>query len=153
MAATNKLELVVEVSTNSANASIKSVNAHLSSLEATAVKTALGASSGIGRMTASRAKGATAGNLFADAIKFALNWAKDFIIGSVMMAAENVKVAASQSVEGQLGALRREFNNLHEDIGAQFQDDFKALIGNLRELVGWLRENTDLLTKFGQVAL
>jgi hypothetical protein len=289
--ATNKLELVVEVDTNRANASIKSVNTHLSSLESTAVKTARGASTGIDRMTASMAKGATAGNLFADAIKSALNWAKDFTIGSVMMAAENAKAAASlkalaqahgvgagaavrhvaaiedigfefteaahavqrliiadlelakapglaklakdaaavqgvasgealesivlaiesgasrglrtlglfvdfqkeaaiqelklgralteteekqirynavmregaqiqgahaaasQTVEGQLGALRREFNNLREDIGAQFQDDLKALIGNLRDLVGWLRENTDLLTKFGQVAL
>jgi hypothetical protein len=56
-------------------------------------------------------------------------------------------------VEGQLGALRREFNNLREDIGAKFQDDLRALIGNLRGLVGWLKENTDLLTKFGETAL
>jgi hypothetical protein len=66
---------------------------------------------------------------------------------------QGAHAAASQTVEGQLGALRREFNNLREDIGAKFQDDFKALIGNLRGLVGWLRENTDLLQKFGEVAL
>ena len=42
------------------------------SLESTAVKTARGASPGIDRLTASMAKGATAGNLFADAIKFVL---------------------------------------------------------------------------------
>jgi hypothetical protein len=35
-----ELELVVEVDTNRANASIKSVNASLSSMEASAVKTA-----------------------------------------------------------------------------------------------------------------
>jgi hypothetical protein len=242
-------------------------------------------------MTASMVKGATAGNLLADAIKSALTWAKEFTVGSVMMAAENAKAeaslkalanahgvgaaaaarqvaaieeigfeyteaahavqrlivadlelskaqglaklakdaaavqniaagealesivmaiesgasrglrtlglfvdfqkeaqiaqlqlgrtlteteekqlrynaviregakiqgahaAASQTVEGQLGALRREFNNLREDIGSQFQDDFKALIGNLRGLVGWLRENTEMLQKFGEVAL
>jgi hypothetical protein len=289
--ADNRLELVVEVDTNRANASIKSVNASLSSMEALAVKTARGAAQGIDGMTAAMVKGATAGNLFADAIKSALSWAKEFTVGSVMMAAENAKAegsfkalanahgvgaaaaarqvsaiedigfeyteaahaverlivadlelskaqglaklskdaaavqniaagealesivmaiesgasrglrtlglfvdfqkeaqiaqlqlgralteteekqlrynavtregakiqgahaAASQTVEGQLGALRREFNNLREDIGAKFQDDFKALIGNLRGLVGWLRENTDLLKKFGEVAL
>src|SRR5579885_1332081 len=289
--ADNRLELVVEVDTNRANASIKSVNASLSSMEASAVKTARGAAQGIDGMTAAMMKGATAGNLLADAIKSALAWAKEFTVGSVMMAAENAKAeaslkalanahgvgaaaaarqvaaiedigfedteaahavqrlivadlelskaqglaklakdaaavqnitageaiesivmaiesgasrglrtlglfvdfqketqiaqlqlgralteteekqlrynavmregakiqgahaAASQTVEGQLGALRREFNNLREDIGAKFQDDFKALIGNLRGLVGWLRENTDLLQKFGEVAL
>jgi hypothetical protein len=36
------------------------------------LKTARGASPAIDRMTASMAKGGTAGNLFADAIKFAL---------------------------------------------------------------------------------
>jgi hypothetical protein len=289
--ADNKLELVVEVDANRANASIKSVNASLSSMEAAAVKSARGAAQGIDGMTAAMVKGATAGNLLADAIKSALAWAKDFTVGSVMMAAENAKAeaslkalanahgvgavaaarqvsaiegigfeyteaahavqrlivadlelskaqglaklakdaaavqniaagealesivmaiesgasrglrtlglfvdfqketqiaqlqlgralteteekqlrynavmregakiqgahaAAAQTVEGQLGALRREFNNLREDIGAKFQNDFKALIGNLRGLVGWLRENTDLLQKFGEVAL
>jgi len=289
--ADNRLELVVEVDTNRANASIKSVNASLSSMETSAVKTARGAAQGIDGMTAAMVKGATAGNLLADAIKSALAWAKEFTVGSVMMAAQNAKseaslkalanahgvgaaaaarqvaaieeigfeytdaahavqrlivadlelakapglaklakdaaavqnitagealesivmaiesgasrglrtlglfvdfqkeaqiaqlqlgralteteekqlrynavmregakiqgahAAASQTVEGQLGALRREFNNLREDIGAKFQDDFKALIGNLRGLVGWLRENTDLLKKFGDVAL
>jgi hypothetical protein len=289
--ADNRLELVVEVDTNRANASIKSVNASLSSMEASAVKTARGAAQGIDGMTAAMVKGATAGNLLADAIKSALTWAKEFTVGSVMMAAQNAKAeaslkalanahgvgaaaaarqvaaiedigfeyteaahavqrlivadlelskaqglaklakdaaavqnitagealesivmaiesgasrglrtlglfvdfqkeaqiaqlqlgralteieekqlrynavtregakiqgahaAASQTVEGQLGALRREFSNLREDIGAKFQDDFKALIGNLRGLVGWLRENTDLLKKFGEVAL
>jgi hypothetical protein len=291
MPADNKLELVVEVDTNRANASIKSVNSSLSSMEASAVKTARGAAQGIDGMTAAMVKGATAGNLLSDAIKSALAWAKEFTVGSVMMAAQNAKAeaslkalanahgvgaaaaarqvasieeigfeyteaahavqrlivadlelskaqglaklakdaaavqniaagealesimmaiesgasrglrtlglfvdfqkeaqiaqlqlgralteteekqlrynaviregakiqgahaAAAQTVEGQLGALRREFNNLREDIGAKFQDDFKALIGNLRGLVGWLRENTELLQKFGEVAL
>jgi hypothetical protein len=289
--ADNRLELVVEVDANRANASIKSVNASLSSMEASAVKTARGAAQGIDGMTVAMVKGAAAGNLLADAIQSALTWAKEFTVGSVMMAAENAKAeaslkalanahgvgaaaaarqvaaieeigfeyteaahavqrlivadlelskaqglaklakdaaavqnitagealeaivmaiesgasrglrtlglfvdfqkeaqiaqlqlgralteteekqirynaviregakiqgahaAASQTVEGQLGALRREFNNLREDIGAKFQDDFKALIGHLRGLVGWLRENTDLLKKFGEVAL
>ena len=289
--ADSKLELVVEVDVNKANASIKTVNSGLSSIEQTAAKAAHGASSSVDGMTAAMVKGATAGSLLADAIKSAFAWAKEFTVGSVMMAAENAKAeaslkalanahgvgaasaarqvsaiedigfeyteaahavqrlivadlelskaqglaklakdaaavqniaagealesivmaiesgasrglrtlglfvdfqkeaqiaqlqlgralteteekqlrynaviregakiqgahaAASQTVEGQLGALRREFNNLREDIGAKFQDDFKALIGNLRGLVGWLRENADLLKKFGEVAL
>jgi hypothetical protein len=289
--ADNKLELVVEVDVNKANASIKTVNSGLSSIEQTAAKAAHGASSSLDGMTAAMVKGATAGSLLADAIKSAVAWAKEFTVGSVMMAAENAKAeaslkalatahgvgaaaatrqvaaieeigfefteaahavqrlivadmdlakaeglaklaknaaavqnvsageamdaivlsiesgasrglrtlglfvdfqkevliqelklgraltdaeekqvrynavmregakiqgahaAASQTVEGQLGALRREFNNLREDIGAKFQDDLRALIGNLRGLVGWLKENTDLLTKFGETAL
>ncbi|MCW5983511.1 MAG: hypothetical protein KIT09_35800, partial [Bryobacteraceae bacterium] len=274
-----------------ANASIKSVNTGLSNIEATAAKSARGAAQGIDGMTAAMVKGATAGNLLADAIKIALAWAKDFTVGSIRLAAENAKAEASlkalakahglsgaaaakqvalieeigfeytaaahavqrlivadmelskaeglaklakdaaaiqnvapgqalealmlaiesgasrglrtmglfvdfqkeitlqelklgralteteekqvrynavmregakiqgahaavaQTVETQLVDLRREFNNLREDIGAKFQDDVKALIGNLRGLVGWLRENSDLLVKFGQAAL
>jgi len=59
--ADNRLELVVEVDTNRANASIKSVNASLSSMEAAAVKTARGAAQGVDGMTAAMVKGATAG--------------------------------------------------------------------------------------------
>src|SRR5579883_978298 len=93
--ADNRLELVVEVDTNRANASLKSVNASLSSMEASAVKTARGAAQGIDGMTAAMVKGATDGNLLADAIKSALTWAKEFTVGSVMMAAENAKAEAS----------------------------------------------------------
>ena len=78
-----------------ANQSIKSVNASLSSMEASATKRAKGATQGIDGMTVALVKGATAGNLLADAIKGALAWAKDFTVGSVMMAAENAKAEAS----------------------------------------------------------
>jgi Holliday junction resolvasome RuvABC DNA-binding subunit len=288
--ADNKLELVITVDADKANASIKSVNAGLSSLETTAVSAARGASRSIDGMTAAMVKGATAGNLLANAIQRALGWAKEFTVGSVMLAAENAKaeagvramaqahgasaaaaarhvaaieqigfeyteaaqavkrfliadldlskaeglaklakdaaaiqnVAAGEALEqivtaiesgysrglralgifvnferealaeqlrlgralteaeekqvrynavlrerakiqgahaaiigtaeGQLGALRREFQNLREEIGARFQEDLKALIGHLRALVGWLRENADALVKFAQVA-
>ena len=52
-----------------------------------------------------------------------------------------------------MDALRREFNNVREDIGAKFQEDLKSMIGSLRGLVGWLEDKTDSLTKFGEVAL
>jgi hypothetical protein len=95
MASDNKLELVVEVDTNKANASIKSVNAGLSSMEQTAAKAARGASAGIDGMTASMVKGATAGNLIADAIKKAVEWAKNWTIEAAKMAAHESRMEAS----------------------------------------------------------
>src|ERR1039457_841683 len=74
MADHNKLELVVEVDVNKANASIKSVNTGLSSMEQAASKAARGASVGIDGMTASMVKGAAAGNSTAESIKKALEF-------------------------------------------------------------------------------
>lgn len=93
--ADNKLELVVEVDVNKANASIKTVNSGLSSIERTAAKAAHGASSSIDGMTAAMVKGATAGSLLADAIKSAVAWAQESTVGSVIMAAENARAEAS----------------------------------------------------------
>ena len=76
MANNNQLELVVTVEVDKANQSIKSVNANLSGIEAAATKSARAASGGIDGMTASMVKGATAGNLLADAIKNAIEFAK-----------------------------------------------------------------------------
>ena len=95
MADNNKLELVVEVDVNKANASIKSVNTGLSSMEQAAGKAARGASAGIDGMTASMVKGATAGNLLADAIKKGIEWAKDWTLGAVQMAAHEARLEAS----------------------------------------------------------
>jgi len=286
--ADSKLELVVTVDTDKANASIKSVNAGLSSIETTAVSAARGASRGIDGMTAAMVKGATAGNLLADAIQSALRSVKEFTFGSVMLAAENAKAEAGvramaqahgvsaaaaarhvaaieqigfeyteaaqaikrfliadldlakaeglaklakdaaaiqnvapgealetlimaiesgasrglrslglfvnferealaeqlrlgralteaeekqvrynavlregakiqgahaavlETAQGQLGALKREFQNLREEIGTRFQSDLVALLGHLRELVGWLRDNADGLVKLAQ---
>jgi hypothetical protein len=83
--ADNKLELVVQVDAHRANASIKGVNSSLSSMEAAAAKSARGAAQGIDGMTAAMVKGATAGNLLADAIQSALTWAKEFTVGSVRL--------------------------------------------------------------------
>ena len=52
-------------------------------------------SQGIDGITAAMVKGATAESLFTDAVKSALGWAKEFTVGSVMMAAENAKAEAS----------------------------------------------------------
>ncbi len=81
--ADNKLELVVEVDTNKANASIKSVNASLSSMEASAVKAARGASQGIDGMTASMARAVAAGQLIYSAITAAARALRDMTLGAI----------------------------------------------------------------------
>jgi hypothetical protein len=95
MADNNKLELVVEVDVNRANASIKSVNTGLSSMEQAASKAAHGASAGIDGMTASMVKGAAAGNLIAESIKKALEWAKEWTIEAANHAAHTDKMGMS----------------------------------------------------------
>ncbi len=87
MADNSRLELVVEVDVNKANASIKSINTGLSSMEQAATKAASGASAGIDGMTMSMVKGATAGNLLADAIQSAMRLVKEFTIDAVKDAA------------------------------------------------------------------
>ena len=95
MAADNKLELVVEVDTDRANASIKSINSGLSSIESTAAKAARGASQGIDGITVSMTKGVVAGNLFADAIKGAIEKLKEWTVGAAQMAAHEERLEAS----------------------------------------------------------
>jgi len=46
-------------------------------------------------MTASMVKGATAGNLIADAIKKAVEWTKSWTIEAAKMAAHELRMAAS----------------------------------------------------------
>jgi len=101
MASNNQIELVVTVEVDKANQSIKSVNANLSSIEATATKSAKTAATGIDGMTAAMVKGATAGNLLADAIKSALAWAKSWTVGAVEYAAHSNKILASAKALGQ----------------------------------------------------
>ena len=95
MADNNKLELVVEVDVNKANASIKSVNTGLSSMEQAASKAAHGASAGIDGMTANMVKGAAAGNLIAESIKKALEWAKEWTVEAANHAAHTDKMGMS----------------------------------------------------------
>lgn len=95
MAGNNTLKLVVEVDVNKANASIKSVSNGLSSMEQAAPKAARGASAGIDGMTASTVKGAAPGNLIAEAIKKALEWAKEWTIEAANHAAHTDKVGMS----------------------------------------------------------
>jgi hypothetical protein len=67
--------------------------------------------------------------------------------------AQGAGAAAAQAAESQMKALSREVNDLKEQIGKEFQDEFKAVVGWLREIVKWLGDNTDLLAKFGQAAV
>jgi hypothetical protein len=93
MANNNQIELVVTVEVDKANQSIKSVNANLSGIEQTAVRAARGASQGIDGMTASMIKGATAGNLLADAIKKAIAFAQEWTVEAAKEAAQAERAA------------------------------------------------------------
>ena len=87
MASDNKLELVVEVDVNKANASIKSINTGLSSMKQAAGKAARGASAGIDGLTVSMVKGSAAGNLLAGVVYFLVfphwGWRAMFFIGGI----------------------------------------------------------------------
>jgi len=83
--ADNKLELVVEVDASRANASIKGVNSSLSSLEATAVKSAGGASQGIDGMTMSMTKGVLAGQALYGALMSLARAARSMTLGAIEM--------------------------------------------------------------------
>lgn len=118
MASDNKIELVVTVEVDKANQSIKSVNANLSGIEQTAVRAARGASQGIDGMTAAMVKGATAGNLLADAIKKAIDFAREWTIEAAKGAAQ----------EERLAAVTRTMARAHGDSVAAAQKAVEAVL-------------------------
>ncbi len=111
MADNNKLELVVEVDVNKANASIKSINTGLSSMEQAAGKAARGASAGIDGLTVSMVKGSAAGNLLADSIKKALDWAKEWTLGAAQHAAHTDKMTLSMAALAKAHGVSAEASN------------------------------------------
>ena len=119
MPSDNKLELVVEVDANRANASIKSVNTNLSSIEQTAANAARGASQGIDGMTASMVKGATAGNLLADAIKRAIDFAKEWTVEAAKLAAHEERLThAGEGLAKAHGIAAGAFHRAVEEVKA-----------------------------------
>ena len=111
MADNNKLELVVEVDVNKANASIKSINTGLSSMEQAAGKAARGASAGIDGLTISMVKGSAAGNLLADSIRKALDWAKEWTLGAAQHAAHTDKMSLSMAALAKAHGVSAEASN------------------------------------------
>ena len=120
MAADNKLELVVEVDVNKANASIKSINSGLSSMERVATQAARGASAGIDGFTVSVAKGAAAGALFAGALEKVVGWLKEAGVEIVKYAA---RTEALTVVTSQLAKV----NGYQESAVARLVERIKAL--------------------------
>jgi hypothetical protein len=110
MPADNKLELVVEVDVNRANASIKSVNAGLSSMEATAVKASRGASSGIDGLTVSVAKGAAAAGVLASAFERVVGWVISQIEETSRLAARNERLLSTRSSPAPMATTRARSN-------------------------------------------
>ena len=119
MANSNQIELVVTVEVDKANQSIKSVNANLSGIEQTAVRAARGASQGIDGMTASMVKGATAGNLLADAIKKAVEFAKEWTIDAAKLAAHEERLThAGEGLAKAHGVAADAFHRAVEEVKA-----------------------------------
>ena len=98
MASDNKLELVIEVQADKANAQIKRVNQSLASIERIAVAVAKNASEGIDGMTASMVKGSLAGNLLVETIRGAAEWVKEYVAGAVEMAARTERLQIGTQV-------------------------------------------------------
>jgi hypothetical protein len=111
MASDNKLELVVEVDVNKANASIKSINTGLSSMKQAAGKAARGASAGIDGLTVSMVKGSAAGNLLADSIRKALDWVKEWTLGAAQHAAHTDKMSLSMAALAKAHGVSAEASN------------------------------------------
>lgn len=129
MAADNKLELVVEIDTNRANASIKSVNSSLSSMEAAAAKSARGASAGIDGLTASMVKGAAAGTVLGHAFERAVGWLKEY-------GAEIVKYAARTQTLGVVTNQLAKVNDYNATSVNRLVDRIKQLGVSTQEAHG-----------------
>ena len=94
-----------------ANASIKSINTGLSGMEQAAGKAALGASAGMDGLTVSMVKGSAAGNLLADSIKKALDWAKEWTLGAAQHAAHTDKMSLSMAALARAHGVSAEASN------------------------------------------
>ena len=66
---------------------------------------------------------------------------------------QGVAAAASGSAEAQSKALAREVNELREVIRENSEGISGEWVGHLRDLVGFLKDNTDWLVKFLQEAM
>lgn len=129
----NKLELVIEVDTKGANASIKSVNSSLSSMEAAALKTARGASSGIDSLTVSIAKGAAAANVLSNAFERVVGWMKEQIVETSRLAARNETLAV---VNAQLARAN-----------GYSEGSIERLVGRVKELGITTQASRDIVNK------
>jgi len=116
----NRLELVVQVDVDKANASIKSINTGLSNLESTASNAARGASRGIDGLTLSVVKGATAANLLTGAFERVVGWVREYTVESAKLAARNETLAV---VNAQL-ARANDYNG----------DAIERLVGRVKNL-------------------
>lgn len=116
---------------NRANASIKSVNQGLSTIERTAANSARGASAGIDGMPANMVKGATAGKSLADAIEKALEWAKKWTVEAANHAAQTERMQMSLTALARAhGVSTAEANKAVETIkkiGFVGQDAIRAV--------------------------
>ena len=66
---------------------------------------------------------------------------------------QGAHAAASGEAEAQVKKFHREITELREAIGMRFQEQYKSLVGHLKDVATWLKDNVDLLAQFGKVAM
>ena len=98
MASDNKLELLIEVQADKANAQIKGVNQSLAGTQRIAVSVTQNASEGIDGVTANMVKGSLAGNLLAETVNGAAEWVKECVAGAVQRAAHTERLQIGTEV-------------------------------------------------------
>ena len=75
---------------------------------------------------------------------------------AIVEAATTIQGSAAEAAgtfDGQMKQLSRELKDLKEDVGKAFQGELMLVVGILKNVVGWFKDNTDLIGKFGQGAL
>ena len=157
--ADNRLELVVEVDTRSANANIKSVNTALGSMEQAAVRSARGASQGIDGMTLSMAKAVAAGQAIYGAVMAAARALQSLTLGALQSQDALGKTAQKVGLSvSELSALRHAaelsdvtFETLTVSLGrfssnvAKGSKELEALGVATRSQDGTLRATSEIL--------
>ena len=119
MANSNQLELVVTVEVDKANQSIKSINTNLTGMEASASKTTATATAGINGMERAMAKGALAGNLLAEAFHKVLEFAKEWTVEAVKLAAHEERLThAGEGLAKAHGVAAEAFHKSVEEVKA-----------------------------------
>ena len=157
--ADNRLELVVEVDTRSANANIESVNSALGSMEQAAVRSARGASQGIDGMTMSMAKAVAAGQAIYGAVMAAARALQSLTLGALHSQDALGKTAQKVGLSvSELSALRHAaelsdvtFETLTVSLGrfssnvAKGSKELEALGVATRRQDGTLRATSEIL--------
>ena len=75
---------------------------------------------------------------------------------AIVEASKTIQGSAAEAAgtyDGQMKKLSRELKDLKEDVGKAFQGELMVVVGILKSIVGWFKDNTDVIAKFGKGTL